>query len=304
MPSFLTHFAFSEECRPFLPPCELSDAVRAHPQAYYTGMQGPDMFLYYLPAVLRKKRISTELHTRAPERLLTCLWRQAAKSKGKCRPIALAYAVGFLGHYCLDSETHPFVYAHSGIKRSAKSFCVHNALESDLNGIAIERTFGRPFGKAPHGLPLPDVYTLSKDERAVIGAMLSRAIKCVYKLTCSSEAVIRAIDTVHLACRLLNDPSGRKAKLVQIPEALLHLPYLSPLFLGNSHFYPDAANFEHRQWEDPYTGRVSDTDFFMLYDTAKEKYTCAIASLQTLAPSEYPSFFRALCKRDFHGEPC
>lgn len=299
MPSFWTHFAFAKECKDMLPHSELSEAIACHPHAYYSGMQGPDMFLFYLPAVLRKKRLSTELHTNRPAKLLTCLWRQAKKTKGDDRKIALAYAAGFLGHYCLDSETHPFVYAFAGIERTTESFCIHNALEADLNRLAVERTFGI----APNALPFPDVYHLPNADRACIARMLSRAIRCVYKLNCTPATVARALGAVRLWCYLLRDKTGRKAKLFRAIEAPLRLPYLSPFFLGISHYYEDSANFAHRPWQDPYTGKLSHTDFFALYDSAKEKYSNAIAILQTLPVGDIAACLRELCERDFHGEP-
>lgn len=298
MPSFPTHYAFSEECIK-LPTGEFADAISAHSHAYRTGMQGPDMFLFYLPSVLRQKRLSTELHTRLPDKLLTCLWRQAARSSGERRKIALAYAAGFLGHYCLDSETHPFVYAFSGIEHTAESFCIHNAIESDLNRLSVERAFGRSIVT----LPLPDVYHLTRSEKTVISQMLSRAIRCVFKLNCSPATVSHALENVRRWCAMLYDPSGKKAKCFRVLERPLGKPYASPLFFGASHYYPDAANLAHRLWRDPYTGAVSNSDFFDLYDSAKDKYREALAALQTLDIGSYPAFFRNLCKRDFHGEP-
>lgn len=300
MPSFWTHYAFARECKKMLPSDCLAEAIRRHPHAYYTGMQGPDLFLFYLPTALRKKRVSTELHIRRPEKLLACIWRQASAAEGESRLIALAYAAGFLGHYCLDSETHPFVYAFSGIDRSAKSYCVHNALEADLNGLSVKRTFGQSVDT----LALPDVYHLPPCEKAVVTRLLSRAINCVYKLNCTPATVSHALSAVRLSCHLLCDRSGMKAKLVRTLEKPIGLPCLSPLFLGTSRFYPDAANSEHRCWRDPYTGEESNTDFFALYDRAKSRYQYALETLCSLPSNERAAFFRSFCKRDFHGSPC
>lgn len=299
MPSFWTHYAFAVECRAVLPSDELASAVRRHPNAYHAGMQGPDPFLFYLPALLRKKRISTALHVDSPDRLLTCLWRQAAGAQGEDRSVALAYAAGFLGHFCLDSETHPFVYAFSGIERSAACYSVHNALEADLNRLTVKRCFGKSIA----ALALPDVYRLPKDEAEYIAKMLCRAIRCVYRCACSPTFVMRAFGAVRAAYRLLGDPKGNKAKFVRTLEKPFRLPYLSPLFLGESHYYTDAANLAHRRWRDPYTGAVSNADFFALYDSAKEKYAHALTVLRSLDAREYGDYFRGLCKRDFHGEP-
>lgn len=299
MPSFWTHFAFAKECKQNLPDGIFADAAAAHPHAYYTGMQGPDMFLFYLPTLLRKQRPSTELHTHFPDQLLACLWKQVSLTNEGDRPIALAYALGFLGHYCLDSETHPFVYARSGIAHTAACHTAHNAIEADLNTLTVERVFG----KAPNELPFPDVYRLPREERRVVAQMLSRVIRCVYHLSCTPATVSRALSAVRISGHVLCDRSGRKAKFVRRLERPFGLPYLSPLFLGACHSCSDAANLAHKRWRDPYTGAVSDADFFFLYDRAKEEYASALRALSIRTPKDYAGFFRSFCKRDFHGEP-
>lgn len=300
MPSFWTHFAFALECKSVPPSSEIVEAIACHPHAFHVGMQGPDMFLFYPPTALRKQRLSTLLHEGSPVRLLTCLWRQAMSAKADDRPIALAYAAGFLGHYCLDSETHPFVYAFSGIERSAQCYTAHNAIEADLNRLIIERVLG----KALDELALPDVYRLPPEERRVVARMLSRVVECAYGLECSPHTVSHALSSVRFCAHLLADRTGRKAKFTRILEAPLRLPYLSPLFLGMSHFYPDAANLAHKPWRDPYTGTLSNADFFALYDAAKRRFAHALSLLPCIFPSAYSAFFKQFCRRDFHGAPC
>lgn len=300
MPSFWTHFAFAKECRTTLPSGTIADAIARHPHAYHVGMQGPDMFLFYPPTALRKHRLSTELHEGSPTRLLVCLWRQAMLTRTSDRPIALAYAAGFLGHYCLDSETHAFVYAFSGIERSAKCYTAHNAIEADLNRLIVARVFGRSLRE----LSLPDVYRLPSEERAVVSHMLSRVVSCAYGLACTPSTVSHALSAVRLSAHLLSDRTGRKAKLTRALEAPLGMPYLSPLFLGISHYYPDAANLAHKPWRDPHTGEVSHADFFALYDRAKERYASMLSELEVRSPKSYSAFFHTFCARDFHGAPC
>lgn len=298
MPSFWTHYAFAEECKNTLTGT-LGDAVARHPAAYYAGMQGPDPLLLYLPAVLRKKRLSTLLHVAHTARLLACLWRQATKMQGEAHEIALAYAVGFWGHYCLDSETHPFIYAHAGLGHSAVCIAKHNALEADLN----ELTVGRVLGKSLSDLPFPEHCHPTERDTACISRMLSRAIGCIYQVRCSPRMVGHAFALLRIWSRLLSDRSGRKAKYARVIEKPLRRPYLSPLFLGVSRYYPDPANFAHQQWHDPYTGTVSTADFFALYDAAKRKFSAMTAAYESTEIDRCAALFDHLCERDFHGEP-
>lgn len=310
MPSFWTHASFAEECKEQLsdlfsigaPMGYLSDAILAHPHAFFTGMQGPDLFLFYLPAALRKERLSTLLHTKHSAKLLCCLFARAHTYRGEDRRRALAYVCGFLGHYLLDSHTHAFVYARAGVGYSLNSFCTHNALESDLNRLTVESSLGIPL----RTLPRPRSYALTPAERRILSSLLCSALRDVYGIDTSPAMVARAFSAVHLFTGILYDSTGRKAKLAKIAEAPIGKPLLSPLFLGESHYFADPANQSHRSWTDPYTGKRSQDSFFDLYDRALARFLPILRRLESeegRTPRARRILFEKLCRRDFHGEP-
>lgn len=309
MPSFWTHFAFASDCRKRLfsrvgTPAQgtLTAAVAAYPHAYCVGMQGPDPFLFYLPAAFRKRRLSSVMHTEHTAKLLCRLFARAGAFEGEDQKIALSYAAGFLGHYLLDSHTHAFVYARAGIVRSTDSFCIHNALEADLNALAVQRSFGKRLSE----MPRPRVYELTDPERRVLCALYSDLLEQVYHIRCSPAKVARALWSVRQCYRALYDPKGRKAAVLKTAEGLAGHAYLSPLFLGESHYYEDPANLEQRLWVDPFTKQPSRSTFFQLYDRALEQYAPLIQRLESPeARTAWArrSIFREICKRDFHGEP-
>lgn len=309
MPSFWTHLAFAGDCRKRLfsrvdtpEKGTLTAAVAAHPHAYCLGMQGPDPFLFYLPAAFRKRRLSSVMHTEQTAKLLCRLFARTSTFEGEERQIALSYAAGFLGHYLLDSHTHAFVYARAGIVRSADSFCIHNALEADLNALAVRRSFGKRLCE----MPRPRVYELAPAERRVLCALYSDLLEQVYHIRCSPAKVARALWSVRRCYRALYDPRGRKAAILGKAEGVLGRAYLSPLFLGESHFFDDPANLERRIWVDPFTKKPSRATFFDLYDRALERYVPLIERLESSDASTAwarRAIFREICKRDFHGEP-
>ncbi|MGM9648245.1 MAG: hypothetical protein ACI3YH_08955 [Eubacteriales bacterium] len=309
MPSFWTHLAFAKDCKARLmqasdspPSGELAAAVAAHPRIFCTGMQGPDPFLFYLPAAFRKRRISTVLHTEETVKLLCRLFTRAYAFDGAERQIALSYIAGFLGHYLLDSHTHAFIYARAGAKRSAESFCIHNALEADLNRLAVRRSFGKEL----RTMPRPRVYELSPTERRVLCLLYSDVLERVYKLPCSPAMVARALWSVRQCYRVLYDPKGQKAVLLRRVELLAGRNYLSPLFLGESRYLEDPANLRRQIWTDPFTGQTSRATFFDLYDHALEEYAPLLARLDSpeeSRPQARRALFSEVCRRDFHGEP-
>lgn len=311
MPSFWTHASFAEEARQMLsdlskarmPMGLLSRAILAYPHAFFTGMQGPDLFFFYPPSAISPKHLSSLLHTQKVPALLSTLF-DCAQSIPSLDPdrrsCALSYASGFLGHYLLDSRTHAFIYAHSGIQPTAKSFCAHNALEADLSTLAVRRSLGMELRR----LPRPTSYRLAPNERDTLARLLADAIGSVYGIPLSPSAIGRAFRSVDLAIGLLYDPDCRKASRAKQFERLWGRPYLSPLFLGESHYYPDPANLSHRLWIDPYTGSRSHADFWELYDSALGRFLPIIQRLESLpSPSSRRLVLEKLCKRDFHGKP-
>lgn len=309
MPSYWTHFAFANDCRKRLfarvAPSQrgaLTRAIAAHPHAFCAGMQGPDPFLFYLPAAFRKRRLSSVMHTEQTARLLCRLLTHAHSMQGRDRSIALSYVAGFLGHYLLDSHTHPFVYARAGIEHSRDSFCIHNALEADLNALAVRRSFGKPLRE----MSRPCAYELTAAQRKVLRTLYSDLLERVYHIDCSPAKVERALWSVQKCYRVLYDPQGRKALVVRSAEKLAGHAYLSPLFLGESHYFKDPANLQRCVWVDPFTKKASRADFFELYDRALEQYVPLIAMLESsdaTSPRVRRAILNRLCKRDFHGEP-
>lgn len=309
MPSFWTHAAFAWECHQLLTQSgesgmsagDLAAAILTHPHAFYTGMQGPDLFFFYPPTAVGKIHLSTLLHTNHTADLLYGMLETANALPHEDRPSALSYACGFLGHYLLDSATHPFVYAHAGTAGSVRSLCAHNALESDLDGWIARRSFG----VSVRHLPRPQSYQLTKKERRILSSLFSQAVGKVWSIDLAPALVGRAFLSMEIATRILYDAKGRKAAIARLLERPLGFPLFSPLFLGESRYFDDPANLCRHPWRDPYTGKVSHATFFALYDGALLRFLPLLRRLESpdLSPAARRLVLERLCRRDFHGEP-
>lgn len=309
MPSYWTHLAFahdaSREIFTLIPKGyrgELISAIAAQPHLFCSGTQGPDPFLFYLPVYLGKDKLPTILHTQKTPQLLSSMLRRAYQMKGEQRIMALSYTAGFLAHYALDSHAHAYVYSKTGADGGADSFCNHNALESDLNGLSIRRSFHR----TAREMPPPRGYELSASERSVVSSLYAYLLRNLYGLDCTEKEVRHAILSARTCYRILYDPTSRKGKLTRRIEAHLARPYLSPIFLGESHYYDDPANLSHSPWKNPFTGEVSTADFFSLYDLALEHYIpliCALDAMGAADPMQTKAILQTFATTDFKGEP-
>lgn len=127
MPDIVMHTAFGAEVS------ELT-GLTVDRDIYNFGLLGPDPYLFYRfylpPFRNRVNRCASVMHRERTGDFLMELMRRAKENR-----MVFSYAAGFLCHYALDSNTHPY------INRKAKnSAAMHMAIEhklDKLNGGAI-----------------------------------------------------------------------------------------------------------------------------------------------------------------------
>ena len=56
MPGLITNYLFGERAYQSLSPNYLKEIIRKNPNAYHMGLQGPDIFFYYLNPYMRKRK--------------------------------------------------------------------------------------------------------------------------------------------------------------------------------------------------------------------------------------------------------
>lgn len=126
MPAAYAHYVFGKKVYAKLPETEKRVICRGK-DAFLLGLHGPDLLFYYYP--LGKNRINQQG---------TCLHRQIAADffeKGRMNyrrsedQVLRAYLYGFLCHFILDSECHPYISCYME--------------EHDLGHLEIETEFDR-----------------------------------------------------------------------------------------------------------------------------------------------------------------
>ncbi len=142
MPSQYAHYRFGKQALPSLPQ-EARQCIQRFRRMYEMGHQGPDIFFYYNP--LWKTAPGTlghSFHSQTGQEFFTQACAKAT-SEG-----ARAYLYGLLGHYCLDSLSHPFV------NRMDK--------QGEAPHISLEKEFDRYLMELDK---LPDPHTQNLGER-------------------------------------------------------------------------------------------------------------------------------------------
>lgn len=107
MPTTFAHLYFGNQVLKELEP-QLQSSINQWKELYYIGLHGPDILFYYKP--MGKNPINSLGY--AMHREKSADFFRACKNtidKSKNREAALAYVLGFICHFALDSECHGYV---------------------------------------------------------------------------------------------------------------------------------------------------------------------------------------------------
>ncbi len=220
MPAFATHYIFAKELLPRLPADFNSEAV-------LLGTQGPD-FLFYnrlLPNMRGKPGISigSGLHAADPAVMFGNMRDSLTDNI-----IAKSFAAGFLMHYALDRNAHPYVYYIEEQYIKARhvhywDFSVHNRIELNIDSYMLIEHMG--YKDARDFLP-SEVICLDDEILTPIGELLASTINKTLGNELTPEDVAIGYEDMSHIHSLLRNKGGKRSAILN----LLQLP--TYLFLG------------------------------------------------------------------------
>lgn len=159
MPAAYAHYVFGKEVYRRLPGPE-RQMIRENREAYLLGLHGPDLLFYYYPVCKnRLNRLGEQMH-----RELASDFFGRCRRKYQERPsyVMLSYLLGFICHYTLDSECHPYISAY--MKEHKVS---HTDIETELDRVLLEKD-----GKNPVSHPYTCHLHRDADTEAAIASVL------------------------------------------------------------------------------------------------------------------------------------
>ena len=289
MPGFATHYLFGVDAYRNLTSTRIRNNLKQNHSAYALGLQGPDLFFYYLPSYLmHRQNIGALAHSQDTRAFFTYLLESRKLFEGNRakQDIADAYILGFLGHYTLDCAIHPYVYAFTGYTPQTppgnlKYFGQHAYFETEIDNVLLYRK--------KHILPSQfhqsGTIRLTALQKRVIVRMLVYAYRNTYPGLLASEILLGGAPMwMKLGTRLFHDPSGQKKVLVRLLERILvGRAFLSPMLPSDHYrFIADPLNERHRTWIHPWTGTASRFSFDELYQQAGGHYMKRIEAYEDL----------------------
>lgn len=121
MPTTYAHYTFGRKVLEELNK-ELRESINKNIELYHIGLHGPDILFYYKP--LKSNRINELGHEIHRARADTFF--ENAKETIKADENVFAYIAGFICHYMLDSQCHPYI-------RTKEDKISHNEIESEFD---------------------------------------------------------------------------------------------------------------------------------------------------------------------------
>lgn len=277
MPGFVTHYLFGVDAYKRFPFTKYKKNLLVHHSAYALGLQGPDLFFYFFPSYfIHRDNMGAIAHDNNTGAFFTYLVESRKLFTGNpyAEQIADAYICGFLGHYSLDCECHPYIYARTKYDpRNPKPvnhyFGQHAYLETELDNTLL-------FMKKvmlPNEFHQNATIHLSPMQKEVIAKMLVHAYRNTFPDLVINKGMMKAaFFCMETGTRLLNDPSGRKKSAVRFLENKFNGDaFISPMVPSDDHdFVYDPLNNTHHMWVHPWTKNISSESFLDLYQRASE----------------------------------
>ncbi len=218
MPAIYAHDRFGAKVAKRLDP-ELKTIIEKYPAPYAIGLQGPDLLFFYRP--LGKNRVNqygVHLHKVSALPFFEHA-REVVKEHGRDSR-EYAYLLGFICHYILDSECHPYVE-----QMIEKIGVQHLEIEEEFeklllrldgkDAVAFQAATLVPTDAQTAGAIVP-FYGEKIDQKIVLQSL--RDLKTVKKLFCAPGALKQGfLNTVMKALRQYDKMKGLMYQRVDNP---------------------------------------------------------------------------------------
>lgn len=139
MPGTYAHYTFGKKVLEQVN-SEISKIILNNIDLFFVGLHGPDIFFYYKPILYYNptNKLGHDVHYEKANVFFEKSRDIIKKSKEKEK--SLAYIFGFLCHFMLDSECHPYIN-----KVTKEEKLSHTEIESEFDKLLINKEGKNPF---------------------------------------------------------------------------------------------------------------------------------------------------------------
>lgn len=214
MPAAYAHHRFGEACLETMPP-KMKAVCTKYRELFDIGVHGPDILFYYNPLSSNKVNgHGQELHSWTGAQFFEISKYSYKEHANKSAMIA--YLLGFLAHFTLDSSCHDFIN-----EEAEESGLSHNLIESQYEVYLMEKDGEDPM-KVDRSAPLKP----TGGNTGIIARFFPFDEKEIQKSLKGQKTVLH----------LFYSPAEKKKKIVRKAISALHVKGdFSDLFLDTTH---------------------------------------------------------------------
>lgn len=273
MPGFTTHYLLGVRAYQAMPSCTLKHLIARHHNLYQLGLQGPDLFFYYVPGMRHSgyRNVGLAMHDYRAGKFFECCIRHIGTLPTRQQQrMAIAFVAGFLSHYAADSICHPFIYARTGYDAAhptISSMGRHADLENDIDAILLWHYKK----KKPSEFSQTATICLNVQERQFIARYLADCINETYypisrenRFRISPAMISRSIWAMRFGTRTLSDHTGRKrAGIAALESLFVKTPIASARIVTDMvSNAAESLNAAHDLWRNPWQPELTSTESF------------------------------------------
>ncbi len=255
MPGLVTHYIFGHSVLNKLDEDD-KNTINRNFEIFNIGTQGPDMFFYYIPGLLkqRTKQLGLIMHKKNIRDFFKEVIVEMNNLQGKDREIAFSYIAGYLTHYALDYNTHKYIYFKTGFRqkgnplKSNKYSLLHKKLETNIDIMLYKALSEEHSGKSKAW----EVLNADVNDAVIVTMVMSRAIERVYG---------RYVNTSDIKNSILYMKNITKVLGIKEDRIRIHRKLKDDLTIGEKEIEMikemqnkigiDYFNLEHKKWYSP-----------------------------------------------------
>ncbi|MDO5440403.1 MAG: zinc dependent phospholipase C family protein [Erysipelotrichaceae bacterium] len=220
MPTTYAHWRFGDKCIPTLPK-ELQEIIKNNRKIFNFGVHGPDIFFYY--NCLKHNDVNqygTNLHDTPFNETLKNI--KPCFKKCDDQEAALAYLLGFVCHFTLDSYCHGYIDRKAEVSKETDKPTTHGIIEAQFDKYLLKKDGYNPFRKN---------VTFSLKPNKQIGHIIGQLFPDL-----GEEIAYKSIKDQKFYLTLLHDSNSVKRSLLEKAMDMAHAPAFKDLLLTEKEF--------------------------------------------------------------------
>jgi len=277
MPGFITHYICGQAALSAALP-DAQKMIRPYQQFYNIGTQGPDIFFYYLPGLLKKesRSIGSQMHKQQfgefISRMIDIMMLE--KLPDVSRSLLFSYISGFLTHYALDATAHPYVYSKTGVRKKGdktkaiKYSVDHRKFETAIDILMLDLMSS----KKPSDYKLWELIRTDRTLAKRLAGAMSASVRETYGCNIRPKSVYKAMAYMTNITRVIQSRKGRRKRFMELIENLTIGDHLvsSIIHMQEVSDGVDYMNIEKLPWNVPGT-EAKNESFVELYHVAVQE---------------------------------